>query len=152
MLLLESLALFPVTCLRIFYSYFQLFTSDFCDFLLLIFHFNKKLNLKREIPWCNWSVYFNVAKRNLDFDVDFDVEFDVAIFMVRGIWLRKDFWLESIWWATVQKQLLQSTLNFAHNFWVSSNSDLLIFIAIHWKILKPHFEWKQSKADYSKSI
>ena len=71
-------------------------TGDSC-----LFHFIGKCNEKREIPWWNSNIYLHDAKRNLDlkkkshswyFDQKMCLkELAVAVSMVRGISLRKDF-------------------------------------------------------------
>ena len=43
-------------------------------------------------------------------------EFDFLVFTVKGISLRKGFWVVNTWRAPVRKLFKQSTLNFAHTF------------------------------------
>ena len=89
------------------------------------------------------------------------MEFEVAVFMVRGILLRKSFLVVNTWQASVQKWLNQSTLNFTHTFLTDCctkpclsfpNSELFIIYCNNPKSFETCFAWKQSKVDYSKNI
>ena len=88
-------------------------------------------------------------------------EFVVAIFMVWGILLGKNFGVMNNWQAPVRKRLKGSTSNYEHTFLRVLHKTMRAFllimsypfiIAITWRALKGYFTWKQLKVDYSKNI
>ena len=85
----------------------------------------------------------------------------MAVYMVRGISLGKNFWVVNTWRALVRKRLNGSTLNLRTHFSktaaqnlvrVFPNNEFFFFYFITRRALKAYFAWQQLKVDYSKKF
>ena len=135
-----------------------IFVTD--DFSL--FHFIGKWNEQKEIPWWNWNIYLR-RKKKCRFEKEISKKvvlsenvfkvLAVAVFMVRGILLIKDFYV-----LDTQMIDLKFCTHSSNRLLHKSVSTIFLIMtysalpAILWQILKSHFERKQSKTDYPKNI